>query len=513
MSSKISYFVLLKNAFANVIRGSFSALIAVILPPFLVRTLPAETFSVWVLILQLTAYVSYLDFGVQTAVGRFVAYNNDLGNFEERDRIVNTSFVILCGSGLLAMLLMFVLAWQLPQIFYSIPSKLQTEAKTALLLVGSSLAIGLPFSVFNGVFVGIQRYEIPAVITGVGKLTTAILIIIAAKASGSLVLMGAAIAGVNLISYATQFLACKRYNQNIKYSYKLVSKQAGQEVFGYCFSLSVWSFGMLLVSGLDITIVGIFDFKAVAYYSIAASLISLIIGLQSAIFNGLLPMAAVMDAQDNEKQLGQLLITSTRYGMLILLATGIPLILGAKPLLNVWVGKDYAENGTIILQCLVIANIIRLSCLPYATILAGTAQQNLVIISPLLEGFSNLIASLTLGSLMGSVGVAIGTIIGSMISAGGHIMYNMPRTKGILFSTSTFIKDGLLRPLICALPILLVAPFVSYVNPLSINNILIIISITGTLLLIWHFGFLKNERIKFALIARSTLKQIKTIFS
>jgi hypothetical protein len=43
------------------------------------------------------------------------------------------------------------------------------------------------FSVFNEVFVGIQRYEIPAVITGVGKLTSGILIIIAAKMSNSYV--------------------------------------------------------------------------------------------------------------------------------------------------------------------------------------------------------------------------------------------------------------------------------------------------------------------------------------
>lgn len=510
MSSKISYLVLLKNAFANVIRGSFSALIAVLLPPFLVRTLPTETFSVWVLILQLTAYINYLDFGVQTAVGRFVAYNNDLENFEERDRIINTSFAILSGSGLLAVLLMLLLSSQLPQIFHNIPSDLQAEAKIALLLVGASLAIGLPFSVFNGIFIGTQRYEIPAVITGAGKLTTAILIIIAAKFSGTIVLMSAAITGVNIISYIVQFLACRKFNKNINYSYKLISKEAAKKVFDYCISLSIWSLGMLLVNGVDITIVSAIDFKAVASYSIAASIIILIVGLQGAIFNALLPVAAIMDAQDKTQQLGQLLVTSTRYGMFILLVTGMPLIFCAKPFLVLWAGKQFAEDGAIILQLLVIANIIRLSCLPYATILLGTAQQNLVILSPLLEGFSNLISSLVFGSIIGAKGVAVGTIIGAIFSFGGHFIYNMPRTKGIVFSQFTFIKDGLLRPLLCVAPFILSMLIINLVNtPTSFKIFLNFGAMIVSLVFIWYFGLLIEEHNRLISIVSQKIRHTK----
>lgn len=514
MTTKLSSFVFLKNAFANVVRGSFSALIAVILPPFLVRILPTETFSIWVLVLQLTAYVSYFELGIQTTVGRFVAYANEAGDFKQRDSIINTSLAILSASGLLAVLFLCLLVWQLPHIFPKIPNILLTEAKVAILLLGSSLAIGLPFSVFNGIFIGIQRYEILAVIAGASKLTTALLILMAAKTSGNLVLMSAAIAGVNVVSYIVQFLVCQKFNRDIKYNYKLVSKDAANKVFSYCFSLSIWSFAMILISGIDTTIVGIFNIKAVAYYSVAASLITLMIGLQIAIFNGLLPIAAVIDAREDGKQLGELLIASTRYGMFILLATGVPLILGAKPLLNIWVGTEYAENGAIILQYLVIANIIRLSCLPFATILVGTAQQRLVIISPLLEGFSNLIASLALGSMIGYTGVAIGTIVGAILSVGGHIIYNMPRTKGITYSRLEFIKDGLLRPLACFLPILLISPILNLIYLSLINAILLFtISVILILVIAWKFGLSIKERHYVTLIFNSTIKSIKNIFS
>ncbi|WP_339385072.1 MATE family efflux transporter [Calothrix sp. FACHB-168] len=489
--------VLLKNAFANVIRGSFSALMAFILPPFLIQLLPTHTFSVWIIILQLTAYVSYFDFGVQTAVGRFVAYANELGDFQQRDRIVNTSLIILFGSGLLAMLFLALLAWQLPHIFPKIPGELLTDAQIAILLIGSSLAFGLPFSVFNGIFVGIQRYEIPAAITGFSKLSTTLLIIIIAKMSNNLVLMSTAIAGVNIISYFFQFLACIKLNQNIKFNLKLISINTSKEILNYCFSLSIWSFTMILVSGIDTTIVGIFDFKAVAYFAVVATLVNLITGLQNAIFSTLLPIAAVMDAKADATQLGKLLVTSTRYGIFLLLISGMPLILGAKFFLTLWVGQDYAEHGAVVLQLLIIANIIRLSATPYVTLLIGTGQQNLVIISPILEGLSNLISSLVLGSLIGYVGVALGTFVGGIVGVAGNILYNMRRTQRILLSRKNYLLNGLLRPLVCIIPLLIMTYFEREYQLLLINRIaLLLITLIATIASFWFGSLLAVERQK-----------------
>src|SRR5882757_7755369 len=93
--------VLLKNATANVARGSAAAMVAVILPPFLVRLMSPDSYSAWSLILQLSAYVGYLDFGIQTAVGRFVAHANEKGDPERRDVIVSTSFAALTAAGFL----------------------------------------------------------------------------------------------------------------------------------------------------------------------------------------------------------------------------------------------------------------------------------------------------------------------------------------------------------------------------------------------------------------------------
>ena len=96
--------ILVKNAIANVIRGGATALVAIALPPFLTRLMSPSAFGAWVLILQLSAFVGYLDFGIQTAVGRFVAHANERGDTEHRDRIVNTSLAVLSLTCLVCIL-------------------------------------------------------------------------------------------------------------------------------------------------------------------------------------------------------------------------------------------------------------------------------------------------------------------------------------------------------------------------------------------------------------------------
>ena len=116
---------------------------------------------------------------------------------------------------------------------------------------------------------------------------------------------------------------------------------------------------MLLVSGLDLTLVGVFDFERVAFYAVAASVVAFVAGVQNAVFSATMPSAAVLHARGASRELGRMVIDGTRYGMLLLLVTGLPLVLAAKPILRAWVGSVYAVHGAVLLQVLVVANIVR----------------------------------------------------------------------------------------------------------------------------------------------------------
>jgi len=163
-----------------------------------------------------------------------------------------------------------------------------------------------------------------------------------------------------------------------------------------------------------------------------------------------------------------------------------------------WVGAGYAQHGARILQVLVAANIIRLSAAPYVMTLIGTGQQRLVTMTPLLEGFCNLFASVIGGYLFGAMGVAIGTLVGSLAGIGGHFIYNMPRTSAIEFRISDYLRDGMLRPAICAIP-LIACGIVFNGNvefSLSVKYLVLIATLTATVVLIWCWGLIGSERDK-----------------
>jgi O-antigen/teichoic acid export membrane protein len=492
----------IKNAIANLGRGGATALVAVFLPPLLVRHMTAVSYGVWVLVLQVAAYVGYLDFGLQTAIGRYIAYATESRDYQQRSSVFSTALAGLVAAAFVGLLLLLAAAAAIPAVFPSIPSQSIPMMRWALLILGASVAGGLPASAWSGVCIGLQRYEIPAVVIGGARLLSAVGVVIAAFAGRSVVTMAAIMAITNVVSYGVLYAAAKRIVPDIKFVATLVRRATANELLGYCFGLTVMSFSMLLVTGFDLILVGRFQFNAVTAYSVSAAMITFVAGVLSAVLNVMMPHAAALHARQNPEELGRLVILSTQVGVILLIFTGIPPLIYAAPILKLWIGQQYVQMGQPILEVLLIANMIRLVGLPYAVVLISAGQQRLIKISPLTEGITNLIASVILGATMGAIGVALGTLIGSVFSVTTHLFYSMPRTyPEIRFSRKKYIVSGVLTPLICVAPLLLAAAFsVSGRLNLSYRNALffscVACSLIGCAILLRHSKMLRLGKIQ-----------------
>jgi O-antigen/teichoic acid export membrane protein len=372
----------------------------------------------------------------------------------------------------------------------------------ALLILGASFVLGLPASAWSGVFVGLQRYEIPALVIGGARLISAVGVVLAAFAGRSIVAMAAIMAITNVLSYGAQYAAMRRIVPDVRFSRDLVRRATANELLGYCFGLTVMSFSMLLVTGFDLILVGRFQFGAVTAYSVSAAMITFVSGVLSAILSVMMPHAAALHARRNPEELGRLVIISTQVAVILLIFTGIPALIYAAPILKVWIGQQYVQTGQPILVVLLIANIIRLIGLPYAIVLISAGQQQLIKISPLTEGVSNLLASLLLGAMFGAIGIALGTLVGSIFAMAAHIFYSMPRTYAeIRFSRREYILSGVVVPLLCTVPLLL-AGAVSMSGgliPASRPTVFfssLALSLAGSTLLLRRSGILRLGRAK-----------------
>src|ERR1035441_9168438 len=110
----------LKNAIANLGRGGLTGLVALVLPPVLVRHMTPAAYAVWVLILLACTYVGYLDFGLQTAVGRYIAFAAEKQDTAPRDSVFSPVFAGLGLGAFLSVFLLLVGAAIAPWIFPAI---------------------------------------------------------------------------------------------------------------------------------------------------------------------------------------------------------------------------------------------------------------------------------------------------------------------------------------------------------------------------------------------------------
>ena len=447
--------LLVRNSAANIAAGAANALLAVALPPILVRYLSAAEFSAWSVVLQLAAVVYVLQFGVQVAVGRYVAYYTARADRESRRQIVSTAFAAMWISAAVALVMVALMSAALPYWFPGMPEGLHGDARLALLVIGASLALTLPASVVAGVYSGLQRNDVPATFIIVSRFSVAIALFSLASCGFGLLPMALAYAAIIGAASLLQIGFIDRLRMDLSFSRAAVTRAAGRELAAYCFSLTIWSVAVLVSSGLDAVIAGRLDFRWAAYFGIAASVVALVVGLQSAMLQPLIAIAAHLHSRGEKRELGALLIEATRISVLVFLAAIGPLFFAGDWIAQIWVGGVMGPQILPIVQVLLLGVLLRQTLAPFATILLGTGEQRLIILPPVYEAIAKLATSIGLGIWLGPIGIALGTLIGAAVCVATNVLFTFPRVKGINIETMPFLLRAIGQPFLLFAPVLL----------------------------------------------------------
>lgn len=438
---------IISNGLWNVLGGTSSALVAVLVPPFLTRILPPEAYGAWAVALQIGTYVNIFGLGVQAAVGRYIAFHRASDQLAERDSIVASAFWALLLIALLGCAAVGVLATHTNQLFPHLSSAWQADAALATAILGLSFAVSLVGSIFGSVFLGLQQSHIPAITQLGGRLLQAGLLIVAASTRSLTVMALAHLAGSTVVTLVLAGLWRSRTLQPT-IAPRFISRNSLRELGGFCLSLTVWNLAMLLVSGLDLVILARYAPSSVPYYAVSLTLVSFIAGTLQALGSALTPAAAGMQAADGGNHLKELLTRASGLIAIAALLVAAPLMFTGREILTLWVGPVYAGNAHGILALLAIATVIRTCLLPYGMIAIGTGQQRRMIYTPLIEGVTSLVLSLWWVHDYGVMGVAAAKVasatLGIVLLIGQNALaYSIPN-----LTRRTVAWRGLLHPLL-----------------------------------------------------------------
>ena len=236
-----------RNVAASLTRVVAVSLVALALPAYLTHRLPITTYAAWVLILQLAAYVSYLDLGIQMAVSKFVAEYHAKGDNAGAGDHASAGLALMMFAGILGFVLTLVLAWQVPRLFATMPADLYHDVRVGLILVGSSLSFALVCAIYSAVFLGLQRYWIPMIISIVNRASFAAVVIAVVALRGNLAAMGVAVALVNVITGMLQVAAWRKNASHIPLFAGHVEYPVLKNVARYCSLQSISTAAMLCI--------------------------------------------------------------------------------------------------------------------------------------------------------------------------------------------------------------------------------------------------------------------------
>src|SRR5580698_2114116 len=485
----------LQGSASNMVRVLLSMLVSLVLPPFLVHRMPPPEYSAWVLILQLSAYVNLLDFGLQTAIGKFVAEYDATNRHEASHGIVSTSFTILALAATIACAAIGVMVWGVPKLFHQMPAALVPEVRIALFAVGLSTALALPFSTFLSTFVGLQQYVFPTAVATVSRVGSAAALIVLLLMHGSLVQLALVMAAFNVATAVTQFLGWRKLlKARVDFSFLSFDRRYAVQLAKYGSVLSIWTLSMFFVSGLDLVIVGHYRYTETGFYAIANGAANFMLAIVSSVFGPLVPAVSSMQSGSTPGRIGDLCTKATRYCVLLLLLLGLPVFFGAYPLLSLWIGKRYAIQSAFYLEVLVLGNMVRQIALPYVLVVVATGKQHLATIGAIVEACVNVALSIWLVQTIGTVGVAIGTLCGAFVGLGMHLLVSISRTQAtILMQRSRFLLQGILRPFLIVAPSLFLYPFWRKLTMLPAEPAILATWFVGTVAIAWWVVLTKDD--------------------
>ena len=348
-----------KNALANVCRGGATAVVALALPHFLTRSLGGERFAAWSLMLQMSAIAAYFDFGLQTILGRFVAQAAERGEDETLSKLASTSMMLLAVASLFPLAACVLFLPLLPLVFHSSSVVILHEIQKGVAILVIGTALSLPLSACTGLLVGLHKNEIPALAIGASRLLGALTIIVCARYTGSLMILALCFTSWNLIGGVAQLLWVKRLLPSLRLTAQFYDGNLAKMLVRQSLVLTVLSFCMIIISNVDLTIVGHFNFIAVGPYSVATTLTTFLYGLNATVCAAFYAPIAVMEQRGDQAGIRTSLERLTLFTSLINMAVIVANYLLGKALLTLWVGPAYMPKTFPILQVLLAANAIQ----------------------------------------------------------------------------------------------------------------------------------------------------------
>lgn len=414
---------IIENIFSNWFSLAVTVVIAFVVSPIIVHSLGIEMYGIWSLIVSITGYFTVLDFGVNTAIVRFISSSHAQNDYAQGRKVYSTSLAIFgaVASGLLIFSLGFGFFFQGLFGLYHIP---RFYLYAVFVLSAMDLALGLLFSVFLGSLSGLQEFKF---INGwsivVNILRSIALVWLLKKGYGLLTLALIQLAS-NLARAAFQYWRVKSRYKFLYFGRDYVSRESIKLIYDYSIYSFVIAVALKLLFYTDSVVIGsMIGAAEVTFYTIPSTLLDYLEKLVWAMIAVLVPVISANEATGEEKANASLYVAGTRYSLLVGMPIVISLYFYGDDFIRIWMGPEIANRSHWVLKLLIIGFGLATSQLIAHGILKGISRHRVLAYILAVEALANLGMSIALAKPYGIEGVAVGTMVPLIAASLAIIFY------------------------------------------------------------------------------------------
>jgi len=410
-----------KNLTSNWAVYGASAVISFFLMPYILGKVGQAALGIWILVGSFSGYLGLFDFGIGYAVVRYVARFQRTGEPDRRNEVVATAFYLAAILSIFVVVATLFIMYNAVSLF-NIPQELASSSRWVILLVGVTIAVGFPLSVFSEALSGglwrFDLFNIVALFMAVARVGLTVLFL---ELGWGLIGLGLAALIVSAGGYLWRAGMLFRLLPDLSihprlFSYKIIRMVGGYSFFSFILVLS----GRIAFYS-DSFIVGYFKgVVEVAVFGIAVKLTEYLRQLIFTMTRLFSPVAARYDPDADRASLKRLFYDGSRLNLLFSLPLSVVLFFWGGTLVRLWVGDDFGYSE-VILRILLLGHVLSFTQGIGGEILLGVGRHRTFAVLSLAGAVINIGLSIILIGPMGLSGVAWGTTIPLALLSLGYV--------------------------------------------------------------------------------------------
>jgi O-antigen/teichoic acid export membrane protein len=394
-----------QNALSNYALTAVLVLVALITTPILTHHLGTERFGIWIFVGSAITYVQLLDLGFGGAVVSAVAGLSAKGDEDGLERTLNSSFFLLAGLGLVALVACGLGAMFLPHAIH-LRGTLAVTARDLLLLLGLDVALSIPMDTFGCGLVALQRFDLlNATLIGVA-IMQAIAWTVVLVSGGGLLLLGIVTVSISLMGQGVRFVMLRRLIPTLRFSPSKVERALVRSLASpagwYALGDSLDNFrdeaSVLILSLVQ-------NVASAGVFAVGEKLATLGTQMGVPVTEPFFPHAAALVGRGDRAKLGEAARTGSRVSAGVTIPFCLIVALFARPALIAWVGPTYARAAPAVVILALAFALQSFSAAP-TKLLSGSGGQRLIASLGLAKVGAQIILTAVLGLEFGVTGVA-----------------------------------------------------------------------------------------------------------